>query len=476
MKTISFLWLILSSSVGLVAQSGIKNEVKIFCEDPCFSHASLSMYVADLTNDDVIIEHQSQSALPPASLVKIFTTLAGLQVLGTDFVFRTQIGFTGSIEVDQLVGDLIIRGSGDPSLGSRYTGAESFAEFLDIVVNMVKAQGIRSIKGDIVGDSQALPKLGVGRTWPYQDLGNYYGAGAYGLNVHDNLFYIRFTQSATGNPANVQTTYPEVPGLTLLSRVISGEEGSGDQAYVFAAPFQEELSMHGSIPPGSHTFTIKGALPDPAKFLAHHVKKKLIAQGITVEGEARSNYLGTSQSFTLLDEIASDGLAEIVAIANQHSVNLYAEAIGRQLEREIGSYGSNALTSFFNQVDADVRGCRFTDYAGLAPDNAITAKAMVNVLHYIHAEPTMYQTFLQSMAIAGHSGTMRHMFRNSRAKGKIFAKSGLIEGTRNYAGYMHAPSGDVVAFCIMTFNAECDRKVVQGKLEQLLESVYLSLQ
>jgi D-alanyl-D-alanine carboxypeptidase/D-alanyl-D-alanine-endopeptidase (penicillin-binding protein 4) len=123
----------------------------------------------------------------------------------------------------------------------------------------------------------------------------------------------------------------------------------------------------------------------------------------------------------------------------------------------------------------DMRGCRFKDYSGLSPFNAISAQAMVEILQHIHQNQIIWPAFLQSLAIAGQTGTLRSFLKSTKAEGRVFAKSGLISGVRSYAGYMVSESGKWYAFDIMTHNSACGAQQVRKKLEQLLETLYLSL-
>ncbi len=465
-----------SSWVSLWSQSE-----KLYHEilsDPCFAHATIGMLVVDLTSGKEVIEFNSDLALPPASLLKVFTTWAGLKVLGSQFQFETELGYQGNIVDGVLSGDLIVRGYGDPTVGSRYLSMAEFDKFLTRVVESVRESNIRVIEGNILGDGHSLSRLAAGSSWPYKDLANYYGAGAFGLNAHDNLFYIRFKQARPGMPTKIESIYPEVPGLTVENFVSAGPEGSGDEAYVFGSPFQESIMIYGTIPPGSRTFTIKGALPDPAKFMASQLKTRLISSEIGVGGEAKSIYVKPAGAFNVIATFKSPPLLEVSRITNQHSVNLYAEAIGKYLELRLAEERAHepVLQYFYRTEGIDISGCRFTDYSGLAPDNAVTSRGMVDLLRQIHADRESYRLIESTMSVAGVSGTMRNMLRGTKAAGNIKAKSGLIEGSRNYAGYINSEDGREYAFCVLTYNANCARQVLLSKLEDLMESMYLSLE
>ncbi len=462
-------------ALGAQPEGLLGEDVSDIVNDPCFESANLSFLIRDLESGTDYLEYRSSAALPPASTLKVWTTAAALDQLGADFQFRTRVLTEGTLEGDTLTGDLIIKGQGDPSLGSAHIDDESFETVVDEIVSMLKDRGVTYIEGGVVADASYIPLDQLPRSWPYQDMGNYYGSYYGGLNIHDNLYYLRFRQEAQqGVPVAVADVEPGVPGLELECLVKAGPVGSGDQAYIMGAPLQSNRLVIGTIPPGSGTFSIKGSLPDPALFLAYHIHEALLESGIQVTGNYRSNYReGEVMTGNLIGDFLSPPLLDIVTLTNQKSINLFAEGIGRYLEKE-ANRDSEFLLDYWEERGADMEGCRLTDFAGLAPDNAITARAMVDILTVIDRDSSTGAMLESSLAVGGESGTLQYMWNDSPAKGNIVAKSGLIAGVRSYAGYVYSRSGKKLVFCLLSQNAACSSQVVRWKLEQLLETVYLS--
>ena len=446
-----------------------------FLDDPCLQSASIGFALKDLTKDSMSLEHQAELALPPASILKLLTTIRAIEELGDDFTFKTILGHNGTLHRDTLFGDLIIRGAGDPTLGSRHHPLD-FEKLLNHWGQVVLTTGIKHITGDVIGDASYITKDRWVTAWPYEDLGNYYGAFPCGLNANDNACTVRFKQNQKlGSNVDLIDISPQVPNLHMRSMVTSGAAGSGDQAYIIGAPLQNERYITGTIPIGRGTFSIRGSLPDPPKFIAHHLKNQLVNQGVSVHGVSRSEY-GYGGSIVSLDRMQSMSLAKIVQLTNQKSINLYAEGMGMVLDKlRSTAHLSSNVREFWLKRGIDLGNARMVDHCGLAPDNAISARAMVDILEYTFNEKKLWSTMLGSLPIAGETGTLRTMFRNSSARGQIFAKSGLINGVRNYAGYIKTKSGKWMAFCVMTANPTCSSQLIRKKLEQLLESLYLSL-
>lgn len=451
------------------------NYIEAFSNDPCFRSASLSMMVFDLDSDTIVTHLNPDIALPPASTLKILTTAAGLSALGPQFRFRTEVGYTGYLRNDTLYGDLIIKGFGDPTLGSSYFTETGFGKTLVEIGKDVSGAGITYISGRVIGDGSHHSLSTIPRNWPFQDMGNYYGAFCAGLNFHDNLHTLDFIQkSVPGLVVDPIRIKPEVPSLQVQSLVTTGGWGSGDQAYIMGAPFQSNRFVQGTIPPGKGIFSIKGSLPDPALFCAYHVRKHLLSVGIQVTGFAGSVYVRSDQLINSLSTLSSPILKEIVKVTNQKSINLFAEGIGLQFTDQGLKTGDHPLITFWEGKGVDMTDCRFSDYSGLAPDNMLTSRTMVNILRYVYHDMELWPAFHESLAVMGKSGTLQYMLKNTRAEGKIFAKSGLIKGVRTYAGYLISTSGRWYAFSLMTLNPSCDSQQVRKKLEQLLETLYLS--
>ena len=145
-------------------------------------HASVSLCVADAKTGDILIDYNSGISLTPASVMKVITSAAALELLGPDYTFKTTVGYTGSLNKrsGRLKGNIIILGGGDPALGSKYF-ADHYEGFIDNWVAEIKKLGIKRIKGRVITDDSYYDYLPVPAKWLWEDEGNYYGAGAYGI-------------------------------------------------------------------------------------------------------------------------------------------------------------------------------------------------------------------------------------------------------------------------------------------------------
>ena len=169
--------------------------------------ASCSFLAKEVHSGDTLYAYDAGRMLPPASVLKVVTTATALELLGAEHRFATALEYDGVIAGQALKGNLYIRGSGDPTLGSSHFAPEQSNytpgqnTFIPQWIEALRKQGVREITGSVISDESVFDSEGVSAKWVYEDLGSYYGAGCYGLSVFDNLYklYLR-TGSAGSKP------------------------------------------------------------------------------------------------------------------------------------------------------------------------------------------------------------------------------------------------------------------------------------
>jgi D-alanyl-D-alanine carboxypeptidase/D-alanyl-D-alanine-endopeptidase (penicillin-binding protein 4) len=420
-------------------------------------HGTLSVCVKSVKDGQNIFTLHHEKSLPSASTLKLVSTATALSILGGDFRYQTYLEYDGVIKNDTLFGNIYIRGTGDPSLGSdRFKDYPGRTKLAERWIDAIKKAGIQFITGSILGDQSYFAGNTVADSWIYADLGNYYGAGAGGLNFNENLYKITFTPGTfIGDPAAVLGTEPVVPNLTITNQVLTGEWGSGDQVNIYGTPLGGNTILKGTVPLGFKTFSVKGSIPDPAAFAATFLRASLITASINVL-ESRDSTLvpaADPRKRTLLNEYQSPPLKELSQQTNWWSINLYADAflrtIGKQLTGKTDYEGSvKALTNYWRSRSADMRGFYIKDGSGLSPSGSLTTQNLTDILAIATREPS-FPDFYNSIAILGQNGTIRNLAKGNKTAKNIRAKSGSIEGTRAYSGYVTAKSGALLSFAII---------------------------
>jgi D-alanyl-D-alanine carboxypeptidase/D-alanyl-D-alanine-endopeptidase (penicillin-binding protein 4) len=224
---------------SIVLANDIETSLKNFVANKNLEGASISFMVYDLTNNKELISHEKYRLLSPASTMKLFSTAAALDILGPDYKPTTKVFYSGTLSSDSiLVGDLIIKGFGDASLGSKYFNESGKKRaFLDQWAETIKKFGINKIDGRVVADASSFGYFGAPAGWTYGDMGNYYGAFPCGLTIFDNILELYFnTPSNPGEPARLIKTDPLLYNFRI-DNFVKSENRTSDNSYVFSAPY-----------------------------------------------------------------------------------------------------------------------------------------------------------------------------------------------------------------------------------------------
>ncbi len=451
--------------------------------DPVMQSASMTLHAVDLKDGRTIVSHRSRAAHTPASIMKVVTSAAALNVLGADFRFETRLAYSGEISNGVLDGDLYIIGSGDPTWGSdELEGAKPFDAQIRELVAAIQQVGITEITGSIIGDGTAYESAVNAPTWQWNDLGNYYGAGVSGLNINENRYKLTFDRSTSpGVKTSIISLEPQLPYVRFQNEVTTGPQGSRDEAYIFGAPLNYERAIRGTIPPGSKPFTIKGSIPDPPFFVAYSLAQKLAQAKIKISNRVTTQRIRNLDNqpqaqVTTLATYNSPPLSAIADRCNKESINLYAEsmlkALGKKAKNSASTEaGVEAVYDFYESRGVNMKAAFIEDGSGLSPRTAISARHITDILSVISRDQILATQVKPSLAVAGESGTLKYILKNSQAKGKIQGKSGSMTRVRAYAGYATAANGHEIAFCVIVNNFDCKSSVMRKKLEPLLEAL-----
>lgn len=422
--------------------------------------------------------YQSTTRLIPASTFKLITTLTLIDQKGSDFRYKTNVGYRGSILKDgTLEGDLIIVGVGDPSLGAPEEGDVGFTDFMSQIVGWVKSKGITCIDGAVIVDNSIFDERAIHPSWAWDDLTNYYTSGAWGLNLHENFYYLDFGRSASANGSTkIDAIRPEVPGLRFSNMVITGKIGSGDNAYIYGNPYDVSRWVEGTIPPGSGSFTIKGAIPDPSLFAAYHIGQALTASSIKVNEYRKSDQ--KIEMYQRLGVFSSAALSDMIKYANYTSNNLYCEAFLKTLgavEDVQGSFesGTDRLKKILSEGGMDLAGIRIEDGSGLSSRNRVSPDFMTSFLRWQGSklEVDVLKTYIPK---AGKQGSVKRFLDDYEAQDHAWLKSGSINNVLAYAGILRTKSQQDVYISIMANGHNSNRRL-RLQMEQIIELLYKEL-
>ncbi len=449
--------------------------------DSSLMHASLSLCIADANTGDVLFDYNSGISLAPASVMKLITSAAAIELLGPDYTFKTTLGYTGSLNkrTGRLKGNLIILGGGDPTLGSKYF-SDSQGDFLSGWITALKKLGIKRIKGRVITDDSYFDYLPVPAKWLWEDEGNYYGAGAYGLSVYDNTYEIHLQTFADSTIPVIKKILPEEcrPELSNFLYAL----GTTDKGYVFAAPYSSKGWLAGTIPVNKDEFVLKASITDPPLLLAKMVTEKLMTDGIKISGNPTTirllqNY--KDNKMVAITETISPPLSDIIRVLNHESVNLFAEHLIKELGKRFRNEGSTAagasvILDFLKSSGLDTNGMFIEDGSGLSPLDAINTRELVRLLVYMKKNGKHFSEYYASLPDAGKDGTLKNYFKDPVFDSRLRAKSGSMTRVRSFAGYFTTISGKNMVFSIIINNYSGPVQKISSEIEDNLKELIIN--
>jgi D-alanyl-D-alanine carboxypeptidase/D-alanyl-D-alanine-endopeptidase (penicillin-binding protein 4) len=472
-----FICLLISSN--LLAQNKVQKAINSFAEYPDMKYSSVSFYALDIDKNEVLASHNPNLSLITASTMKAITTATILAVLGKDYKFETAIEYDGNIEDGVLNGNLYFKGYGDPSLGSPFMEEASKLNTLSLeFANALKKAGIKSIKGNVIGDGSHFEYSSLVPSWQWMDMGNHYGAGVMGLNLHDNLYYINFQQVPTlGAQPKIKSVVPEQRHIKFYNEVSSANWNSGDNSFIYAAPYATEAWIKGTLPAGSGIFSIMGAVTDPEFFAADWLLHSLEDNGISISGKPIAQRIQKSTaSRKKIHSHYSPVLSDLIRHTNEISRNMYCEAyvkaIGKKLKND-GSLdaGVAAISEFWRSRGIETSGMYMEDGSGLSARNNVSAKIMTEIMRKVHIDNNTFPNFKKLLSIAGKTGTYRYSGKGTLLEGNLHAKGGSMSRVRSITGYITTKSKRNVAFTIIVNNFNCSGAMLKQRMESLMLAI-----
>lgn len=445
-------------------------------------HATWSVYVINSRTDSVIADYNGNTSLIPASTMKIVTTSAALGMLGSDYVFKTQLQYDGVFDSVSgiLKGNLYIAGGGDPTLESSYfQDKKDSLSILERWALILKGKGIRKIEGCIVGDAEIFEDNLLPAQWIWGDIGNYFGAGASGLTYHDNKYIVSFKSGNTGSKTTINNIQPALEGLHFVNNVTAA--GNDDSAFIYGSPYSLYRKAEGTIPPNKKNYEVEGSLPDPALTCAQELERALkklqvnITQKATTARKLKEANEYTASNRKNVYAHYSPTLDKIVYWTNLKSVNLYAEHLLKFISYKKTGFGTETkgtqlITAYWKDRGVDVTGFTMMDGCGLARANVITTKTETQILAKMVRDKN-FDAFYKSFPIAGKSGSLGSLCEGTVAENNLRAKSGYITMARGYAGYVKNRKGDLLCFSVIANNYECSPTEMKRKLEKILVAI-----
>ena len=433
-------------------------------EDPLFRKAQVAVQVVDVETGEEMWGWNPDDGLVPASVTKVLTSATALRHLGPQWRFSTELYALGEVNAQGVLeGDLIVRGTGDPTL---------VVEKVWKMIKDLRTAGVVSIEGDIIFDATYFDSkdLIVGWDKPVDiTTGPAYFAPLGGLSVNFNTACLIVGPGAkVGEPARIELETAS-NAIKIVNEMETGKKGTRRWVKL-------ERETHASS--GKLTFTVSGHIPldsdaqryyravgDPLPHFMGVFRDLMNVWDIGVKGSYRKGQLpeveedaakpataGTDQEPVLLVSLVSPPLAEILNHTNKYSSNFMAEQVLKAVGAEVyGAPGSTAkgvavIQDYLGTLGIAIDEFTLVNGSGLTRDSILRPSHVNAVLLDMLGNDVLAPEFLSSLSVAGVDGTLRNRFDENGETGRIRGKTGSLNHVYCLAGIVNAGDGHTYVF------------------------------
>jgi D-alanyl-D-alanine carboxypeptidase/D-alanyl-D-alanine-endopeptidase (penicillin-binding protein 4) len=401
--------------------------------EPPLSRTRVGVEVMQASDGDILFAHNAAVAFNPASNTKMLTTAAALAFLGGDWRYHTALYGPPPDSEGVVHGDVVLRGSGDPSLTNT-----DVAE----IARDIARRGITRIDGALYAD----PRFHDPRTSSAGDRAGSESA----IILNRNTYAVHVRPGEVGHAAAVWVE----PRADVFAVENQATTVRGKRSRLRIDSYRREdrlvVTVRGRITESRGEYVDLRRLADGALLAGAVLRSALGDFGVQLTGPVRS---GSLPGQTLLGEHVSAPLADVCKISNKPSNNFVAEAIYKTVGGELYGLpgtlakGTKAIMEYLTAAGIRAGNYRVVNGSGLTHENRITARDLAALLRTIYYDPAVAPDFLTSLAIGGIDGTIRNRFLGTEAVGLVRAKTGTLSGVSALSGYV-GDKDDVLIFSI----------------------------
>lgn len=446
--------------------------------DPRFARAHWGVSVRSLSTGRSVYERNPEKLFVPASTLKLVTGMAAIETLGPEHRFRTTVGGTGAISDGVLRGDLVVAGSGDPSISARFGGdARSvFRAWAD----SLRARGVTRITGRVVGNDDVFDDAPLGRGWAWDDVEDYYSAEVSGLQFNEGVVTVAVAPGeAAGRPGRI-TLEPATGYIPVTNRVTTVAPGAASRITLARASAGPGILVSGTVAADTAAVRDEIAVRDNTLYFVTTLREVLRDAGIRVDGpatdadeNAATPHAGGAANPLFVH--ASPPLREILPAFWKPSQNQIGEILLRTLGRErrgagTGAAGAAVVDSLLRVWSIQPGMLAMADGSGLSRYNLLAPELLVALLTRMEASPHR-ELYLAALPVAGTDGTLARRLQGTPLQGKLRAKTGTLSGVRGLSGFLDTAAGERLVFAALvnhhTLSARDADRVVDAALLRL---------
>lgn len=430
-----------------------KKKILSFISRNSSSQKKVGVMVSQADTGRTVFRYNSKKEFIPASNNKILSSVAALSLLGKDFRFRTEFYLGGGIHSGVGHGGLYVKGFGDPTID---------AGKLKEVAEKIKALGITRIDGGVYLDASYFDDIRHGEGWDPEWFDKGFCPPVTAISFNYNSVKVKISASRVqGAPATVRTEPREFP-FPIKNRVLTSRRKSGITARYTE---RNELRLSGHVPSRRKAETLELSVADPLFYFGGALRTVFEKNGIEVSGPLEIGRVPRWAGKVLVHY--SDPLGTIIREYNKESVNIIGESIVKAVGAEFmsipGSWESGTYVMERRLREMGLNGnFSMADGSGLSRLNRVSPEDITETLALAYRDPEISEEFIASLPIAGVDGTLEKRFRNLR--GRVYAKTGYLEGARSLSGYVFGKNGRVYVFSIISNGMGARVKKLQNLL------------
>ena len=458
----------------LMASMTAQEAVNKFVSHSSLRYASVGVQVIDLDSAMSIASYRPEQANITASTMKTVVSSAALGLLGPHFRFETPVYVNGEVIDGVLYGDIIVRGMGDPTLGSVFLPCQ--ANIVDEIIGALKALGVNRIEGEVICDDSYYGYPYFDEDWDVGDLAYDYGAAVHALNFHDNLMTVSYSMDSRGRISRSSIT-PPVPGVKVISRCRASRGRNAVTPYLnYSIP---ALVLTGETTAKSYRNTY--ANPTPAPMLADSLQRALRSVGIQLMDAGEASAQPASQ-LSLLVLHKSPELTEIITSLLDRSDNMFAHALLRAIgARDYETRGLEAMPSDLDVIGVaavkhwlelqgiDTEPLFMRDGSGLARANKASVAFFGDMLTMMAKRRFDGVRLCDLMPTA--SDRVGKTLETHPLSSHIVLKSGSMRHVQCFVGYYPADKPRY-AFAVLVNNFTCSRASIKDQIGTLLCNLF----
>ncbi|MCU7499951.1 MAG: D-alanyl-D-alanine carboxypeptidase/D-alanyl-D-alanine-endopeptidase [Ignavibacteria bacterium] len=426
--------------------------------DPNFNSANWGVVVKSLETGEYLYKRNEDKLMVPASNLKLFTTSAGLLLLGKNYRYKTNLYMNGNLEGSILKGDLIIQGSGDPTISGRFHEEDPYKVYNDWADTLL-SRGIEEITGNLIGDDKLFDENGLGEGWSWDYETYWYSASTSAISFNDNCVDIIIKPTEAGKQASL-SILPETKYVTIINKVVTVPKDTPTDIDVYRERGTNIITVFGKISENSEEFKTYSTVNNPTQFSLIVLKDILKKKGIVIRGYATDiDEENVSLDYSKMKKIFthySVPLSEIVRVINKNSQNFYAEQLLKTIGLAKYGFGSiengvKAVKNLLREMGINSEDMIMADGSGLSRLDLVTPRQIVDLLNYMYKNET-FSVFYQTLPVAGIDGSLARRMLRSKAENNVRAKTGYLGGVRSLCGFVHTADNEPVAFSIIVNN------------------------